>query len=223
MIPRFRDRKDAAQKLIPYLNKYRDQKVVILAIPRGGIPIAHPIAKTYNFPLDLLMTKKIGHPFQPEFAIGAVSPEDYIIDDQFSVDQTYIDSEVKRIRESLKERYKKCMGDHKPVGLENKVVIIIDDGVATGHTILSAIKMLRQKKPKKIVVAVPVAPGETAEKIKREVDDFICLYTPTPFIGVGLHYLDFSPVYDDEAIHLVKDANHFEENHINNNYGIFSK
>jgi putative phosphoribosyl transferase len=208
---RFKNRNDAAQKLIPYLNKYRNESGVVLAVPRGGVPIAYPIAKAYNLPLELLMTKKIGHPAHPEFAIGAVSLEDHFIDDQFGVPQTYIDNEIKKIRESLKERYKLFMGNHKPVGLENKVVIIVDDGVATGNTILSAIKMLRKSNPKKIVVAVPVAPPDTAEKIKRYVDDFICLSTPVPFIGVGLHYLDFTQVSDEEVIQLIRDANQFED------------
>jgi putative phosphoribosyl transferase len=207
---RFKNRIDAAQKLIPYLARYRNEQGVVLAVPRGGVPVAYPIAKAYNFPLELLMTKKIGHPAHEEFAIGAVSLEDYIIDEQIEVPSSYIDQEVYRIREALKENYKKFMGNHNPIDLKNKVVIIVDDGIATGNTILSSIRMLRQREPKKIVVAVPVAPPDTIEKIKTQVDDFICLYTPEPFIGVGLHYMDFSQVNDEEVIHLLRDANHFE-------------
>jgi putative phosphoribosyl transferase len=207
---RFKDRNDAAQQLIPHLEKYKNEKGMVLAVPRGGVPIAYLIAKTYNLPLELLMTKKIGHPFLSEYAIGAVSLEDEITDNRYGVPQSYIDNEVSRIRESLKERYKLFMGDHKPIDIENKIVIIVDDGVATGNTILSTIKMLRKRKPKKIVVAVPVAPPEVAKKIKQQVDDFICLYTPQPFIGVGLHYMNFTQVSDEEVIQLLKDANHFE-------------
>jgi len=207
---RFKDRNDAAQRLLPLLNKYRNEQGIVLAVPRGGVPIAHPIAKAYNLPLELLMTKKIGHPAHAEYAIGAVSLEDHIVDEQFNIPQVYINTEVNRIRESLKERYKFFMGNHKPLSLENKVVIIIDDGIATGNTILSSIKMLRRRKPKKIVVAVPVASSDASEKIKKEVDDFICLYTPEPFIGVGLHYIDFTQVSDEEVIRLLKDANRFE-------------
>jgi putative phosphoribosyl transferase len=207
----FKDRGDAAQKLIPYLRKYRNEECVLLAIPRGGVPIAYPIAKTFNFPLELLMTKKIAYPGHDEFAIGAVSLEDHIVDENFGVPKPYIDNEVRRIRESLKEKYKVLMGDHNPIELKNKVIIIIDDGVATGNTILSSIKMLRNTKPKKIVVAIPLAPPDTAKKIKEQVDDFICVYTPEPFIGVGLHYLDFTQVEDDEVKRLLRDANHFED------------
>lgn len=206
---RFKDRNDAASKLIPYLDKYKDEKGVVLAIPRGGVPIAYHIAKKFNLPLELLMTKKIGHPAHEEFAIGAVSMEGHIIDEERDISQSYIDKEVTRIRKALKESYKKFMGDHIPLSLEHKVVIIIDDGVATGNTILSSIKMLRQRNPKKIVVAVPVASYEAAEKIRKLVDDFICLYIPTPFVGVGMHYFNFTQVSDEEVIQLLKDANHF--------------
>jgi putative phosphoribosyl transferase len=211
MIIRFRNRNDAAQRLLPYLGKYAKEQSVVLAVPRGGVPIGYPIAKSFNLPLELLMTKKIGHPAYEEFAIGAVSLEDHIIDDQHGVPQSYIDSEVNRIKDSLKERYNYFMSDHKPVSLKGKIVIIVDDGVATGNTILSSIKMLRRKDPEKIVVAVPVSSKQAAEKIKQQVDDFICLYMPEPFIGVGMHYTDFSQVSDEEVVQLLKDANHFED------------
>jgi predicted phosphoribosyltransferase len=211
MFMRFKNREDAAQRLLPHLSIYRNEQSVVLAVPRGGVPIAYPIAKSYNLPLELLMTKKIGHPAHQEFAIGAVSLEGYIIENQHGVPQTYIDNEVKRIKESLKERYNYFMSNHKPISLKDKTVIIVDDGIATGNTILSAIKMLRQAGTKKIVVAVPVSTYQAAEKIKQQVDDFICLYMPEPFIGVGLHYIDFSQVSDEEVVQLLKDANHFED------------
>ena len=207
----FKDREDAALKLLPLLEKYKNDPGVILAVPRGGVPVAYHIALDFNMPLELLMTKKIGHPSHSEYAIGAVSPEDYIVDEFPGIPVSWIDSEVKRIREDLNERYKKFMGNHKPVDLKGKVVIIIDDGIATGNTILSAIKMIRRHEPGKIVVAVPVAPPSAAEKFKKLVDDFICVYTPEPFIGVGLHYEDFSEVSDEEVIRLLKEVNRFED------------
>lgn len=212
---RFKDRKDAAMKLIPYLEKYKNEPGVILAVPRGGVPIAYYIAKKYNMPLELLMTKKIGHPSNPEFAIGAVSLEGYIVDEELNIPKSFIDENVLKIRKNLEERYTYFMGNKKPVDLENKVVIIIDDGIATGNTILSSIKMLRKRKPKKIVVAVPVAPLQTVLKIKKVVDDFICPYIPENFIGVGLHYDDFSQVNDNEVIRLLREVNHFKSIHAN--------
>jgi predicted phosphoribosyltransferase len=208
---RFKDRKDAANQLIPYLNKYRNEQGIVLAVPRGGVPVAYYIAKHYHFPLELLMTKKIGHPSNPEFAIGAVSLEDYIIDERQNISKSYIAEEIKAIRKNLVERYKLFMGDHKPVNFENKVIIIVDDGVATGNTILSSIAMLKKKKPKKIVVAVPVAPPSTAIKIKNAVDDFICPHMPEDFFGVGYHYLDFSEISDEEVIQLLKEINSFKK------------
>ncbi|MGZ3920812.1 MAG: phosphoribosyltransferase, partial [Bacteroidia bacterium] len=155
--------------------------------------------------------KKIGHPSNPEFAIGAVSLEDYIIDERQDISKSYIDEQVKAIRTNLKERYKLFMGDHKPIELKNKTIIIVDDGIATGNTVLSSIKMLRKQSPEKIVVAVPVAPRQTAIKMKKEVDDFICPYLPEDFFGVGYHYLDFSEVSDKEVIRLLKEIDEFKK------------
>ncbi|MGZ4044370.1 MAG: phosphoribosyltransferase [Bacteroidia bacterium] len=208
---RYKDRPDAAFQLIPYLDKYKNDKGVVLAVPRGGVPIAYYVAKHYNFPLELLMIKKIGHPSNPEFAIGAVSLEDYIIDERQDISKSYIDEQVKAIRTNLKERYKLFMGDHKPIELKNKTIIIVDDGIATGNTVLSSIKMLRKQSPEKIVVAVPVAPRQTAIKMKKEVDDFICPYLPEDFFGVGYHYLDFSEVSDKEVIRLLKEIDEFKK------------
>src|SRR5438094_586340 len=140
----FKDRYDAAMKLIPHLKKYKDEDVIVLAVPRGGVPIGYHIAKNYNFPLELLLTKKIGHPWSNELAIGAVSLENHIIDDRHNIPESYIESEIERIRQSLKERYKKFMGNRKPADVENKIVIIVDDGIATGNTLLAAIRMIRQ-------------------------------------------------------------------------------
>lgn len=210
MDQKFINRDDAAFKLLPLLSKYRNEQGVVLAVPRGGVPIGYHIARSFGMPLELLMTKKIPHPQHEEFAVGAVSLEDHIVDERLGLPKSYIESEIERIRKSLKERYAYFMGNHKPVDLQNKVVILIDDGIATGNTILSSIKMLRKKKPKKIVVAVPVAPAEALQKLKKEVDDLICVLTPHPFVGVGLHYVDFSQVDDEEVMKLLRDANHID-------------
>jgi predicted phosphoribosyltransferase len=194
-------------KLIPLLAKYKNEEGVVLAVPRGGVPIGYYIAMEYNFPLEILLTKKIGHPGSSELAIGAVSLENEVIDDRHNISDAYIEEQVQIIRKSLQERYKKFMGDRKPMDLENKIVIIVDDGIATGNTILAAIKMIRAKHPKKIVVAVPVAPPRTAIVIEKEVDDFVCVSIPEEFFGVGQFYHDFSQVTDREVIELLKEAN----------------
>src|SRR5438034_2582118 len=198
----FSDRYDAAMQLAQRLEKYKDEDGVILAVPRGGVPIGYYLAKHLDFTLDLLMTKKLGHPANDEFAIGAVGIESIIIEEAYQIPKEYIQQQTKRIRQELIERYKKFMGDREPAVLKNKIVIVVDDGVATGRTILATLKMLRSKEPKKLVVAVPVAAQEAAEKIKQEVDDFICLYIPEPFYGVGRFYKDFSQTSDEEVAAL---------------------
>lgn len=203
----FHDRDDAAMKMIPLLSGYKNEEGVVLAVPRGGVPIGFRIAMEYNFPLELLLTKKIGHPSNEELAIGAVSLENEVIDDRFTIPQTFIEEQIKKIRKSLQERYKKFMGDRQPVDLYHKTVIIIDDGIATGNTMMAAIKLIRARQPKQIVVAVPVAPLRTANKIKELVEDFVCMHIPDFFSGVGQFYRDFSQVSDAEVIQLMKKAN----------------
>lgn len=207
----FKNRYDAAMRLIPLLQKYKNDRGVVMAVPRGGVALGYFIAKHYNFPMELILTKKIGHPFNSEFAIGAVGLDAEIINEREDVPEAYLKKEIKRIRESLRERQKKFMGNLKPLDLKGKTVIIVDDGIATGNTILASIEMMRHKEPKKIVVAVPVAPPSTAKKIKARADDFICLHTPIDFFGVGQFYDDFSEVSDEEVVHYIKEANGFHQ------------
>lgn len=203
----FLDRYDAALKLIPLLAKYKNEQSVILAVPRGGVPIGYYLAKYFDFPLDLLMAKKIGHPANEEFAIGAVGMEGSIIDTAFNVPKSYIDKEISRIRKSLNDRYKKFMGNTPPVDLKGKIVIVVDDGVATGKTILVSLRLLRSRKAAKLVVAVPVASAEAARLISAEADEFICVNVPQPFYGVGRFYRDFSETTDDEVITMLAELN----------------
>ena len=153
------------------------------------------------------MSKKIGHPFNEEFAIGAVGLENEIIEETQNISPRYLKEVTEKIHSQLKERYKKFMGDRKPLDIRGKTIIIVDDGIATGRTILATLKMLRSKKPLKIVVATPVSSEEAAERIKKEVDDFVCLYTPSPFYGVGNFYHDFSQTTDEQVISLLKEFN----------------
>ncbi|MBK9013957.1 MAG: phosphoribosyltransferase [Saprospiraceae bacterium] len=203
----FRNRFDAAQQLAPLLEKYRNEKGVILAVPRGGVPIGHYLAKYFGFPLELLLTKKLGHPLQPEFAIGAVTLEDSFVDEGFDLPPDFIEKEITRIRKELQRRYKSFMGDRKPIDLKGKTVIVVDDGIATGRTIMAAIKLLRKKQPKWLVVAVPVAPPSAASEFEGLVDDFICVYTPEDFFGVGGFYEDFEQVEDSEVMALLRELN----------------
>jgi putative phosphoribosyl transferase len=157
----FSNRHDAATKLIPRLRKYCSEQGAVMAVPRGGVPIGYEIAKEFNLPLQLLMTKKIGHPLNPEVAIGSVGLEDQFVDVTVGIPLRYIDEQVQLIRKSLKDRYSHFMGESPAIAIEDKVVIITDDGVATGHTILGSIRMMRPRHPKKIVVAVRKRCGST--------------------------------------------------------------
>jgi putative phosphoribosyl transferase len=200
----FENRYDAAMQLIPLLKKYEQENTVVLAIPRGAVPMGYYIAKELNLPLDILLSKKIGHPGNPELAIGSVSLKGRIIDPRFALDQDYIQHETVKIRAMLKERHKKFMGNRPSIELNNKTVIIVDDGIATGNTMLASIDLIRHHAPKKIVVATPVASQEAALAIKQKADDFICLHVPEDFVAVGQFYDYFTQVTDEEVIFFLE-------------------
>lgn len=211
----YTDRQNAALKLISLLEKFKNDNCVILAIPRGGVPIGYYIARKFHFPMDLLLTKKIGHPLNKEVAIGAVSLEDEIVDNYPYINVGYIENQIEEIRESLKKRYENFVGGRTLVNVKNKTVIIVDDGIATGNTLLAAIKMIRGKSPKKIVVAVPVAPTDSAQKISDNVDEFICPIITDDFRGVGSFYLNFSQVSDEVVVEFMNKINRLETKSIN--------
>lgn len=199
-----RNREEAAKLLANQLEKYKDQDGVILAIPRGGVPVAAPIARHLHMPLDLALVKKIGHPANPEFAIGSVSLHTITIDTTLNVPESYVTTEAARVQEQLHEKYKLFMGNRKPVGLQNKVVIIVDDGIATGKTLLATIALVKAQKPLKIIVAVPVAPPEVLSKIEQQADEVVCLFTPPNFEAVGQFYKEFKQTSDEEVMRLLQ-------------------
>jgi putative phosphoribosyl transferase len=199
-----RNREEAAEMLADRLEKYKGRKGVVLAIPRGGVPVAAPIAERLGMPLEVVVSKKIGHPSNPEFAIGAVSLEDVEVDERMDVPHEYIRAEVARIRESLQKKYKLFMGNRQPVELKDRIVIIVDDGIATGKTLLSTVELVKKKQPAKIVVAVPVAPQAAIERFKGIVDEVICLLVPPFFQAVGQFYQEFTQTSDEEVIELLQ-------------------
>lgn len=201
----FNNREDAALKLAEKLEKYKNTNGVILAIPRGGVPIGFTISKKLNLPLEIILSKKIGHPFNPEYAIGSVTMNNIIINENNNdVSKEYIQKEHLKILNKLKEKYKIFMGEQNQTDLKNKTVIIVDDGIATGNTILAALEDIKQNKPKEIVIATPVAPISVASKISKLVNEFICLELPLEFMAVGQFYNNFSQVSDEEVIDLIK-------------------
>lgn len=203
----FRDRKEAGFLLAEKLIHYRNTNSVILAVPRGGVPIGYEIARKLQLPLDIVLSKKIGHPFNKEFAIGAISLDATIVDEHPDVPNEYIEQEIIRLQKSLKEKYTLYRGHLSPISVEGKTVILVDDGIATGNTLLACIAMLRKKKPSKIVVAVPVLPYETIKIFEKNTDEFIYLMAPEYFRGVGGFYEEFQQVEDEEVIQMLSAPN----------------
>ncbi|MGB5780444.1 MAG: phosphoribosyltransferase family protein [Eudoraea sp.] len=205
----FKDRIDAGIQLANKLLPFKDKEVVVLAIPRGGLPIGAIVAKALQAPLDVALSKKIGHPYNREYAIGAVSLENIILNDVSGIHKNYIAEETERIREKLKKRHQQYYQNRQPEELKDKVVIIIDDGIATGNTIRVTAEMVRTQKPKKVIVAIPVAPPSAVKSLEDSphIDQVICLQTPSDFMAVGQFYDFFNQVSDEEAIQLLEECN----------------
>lgn len=196
----FRDRLEAGMLLAAKLKKYKNDTGIVLAVPRGGVPVAYAVARELDFPIEIVLTKKIGHPANKEYAIGAASLNDYFIVPHENISEEYIAKELIVIRKRLKEMYKKFMGDREPESLEGKTIIVIDDGIATGNTLLGTVNVLRKSKPGKIIIAAPVASESAVDKLSTEVDEVITVLIPEIFYGVGAFYEDFRQVTDEEVM-----------------------
>lgn len=199
----FRDRIEAGQLLAAKLRKFKNDPGIVLAVPRGGVPVAYAVAKELGFPLEIVLTKKIGHPANKEYAIGAASLTDYFVIPHENVSEEYIQRELGKIRNRLKEMYTQFMGDREPENLKGKTVIVIDDGIATGNTLLGTVNVLRKSNPAKIVIGVPVASQSAVQKLSKEVDEVIAVMTPEVFHGVGAFYEDFEQVSDEEVMYYL--------------------
>ena len=195
----FRDRIHAGTLLAAKLKKYKGKKGIVLAVPRGGVPVAYAVAKELELPVEIVLTKKIGHPLNKEYAIGAASLTDHFVIPHKNVSEEYIQNEIKMIRVRLKEMYKQFMGDRESEPITGKTVIVIDDGIATGNTLLGTIHVLRKNEPGKIVVAAPVASRSAVEKLAEEADEIVVVLQPEEFYGVGAFYEDFTQVSDEEV------------------------
>jgi putative phosphoribosyl transferase len=204
---KLKDRKEAGILLSEKLKKYQDSNTIVLAIPRGGVPVGYEIAKILNLPLDIILSKKIGHPLNKEFAIGAITIDATIIDEHPEVPKQYINDEIIRLKELLREKYQLYMGNREPLEVKSKNVIVVDDGIATGNTLLACISMLRKRKPAKIIVVAPVLPLDVLEIFEQQADEFIYLITANNFRSVGAFYDQFHQVEDDEVIQMLRITN----------------
>ncbi len=203
----FKNRTEAGRLLAQALKQYCDQDVVVYAIPRGGVVVGIEIAHFLRAPLDLVITRKIGHPFQEEYAIAAVAEDGHMLGSKVqlqALDSVWLNQEIDRQRQEARRRREKYLGNRPKIDVQGKTAILVDDGIATGITLLLAIQELKHSKCKRIVVAVPVAPKSTAVQIKEEVDEFIALDIPEVYLGaVGAYYGNFAQVEDEEVIAIL--------------------
>jgi putative phosphoribosyl transferase len=184
---------------------------VVLALPRGGVPVAAEVARVLNAPLDLVIVRKIGVPWQPELAAAAVidgKDAQIVVNEEVcteaNISRSQIDEMAKKELDEIDRRAKLYLKDRPRVPIAGRSAIVVDDGIATGTTIRAVIKALRLKQPKSILLAVPVAPKEAIAALRAETDDIVCLETPKPFWGISLHYSDFHQVPDEEVIRILE-------------------
>lgn len=200
---RFSDRTEAGQKLAQALERYRGQDGIVYPLPRGGVALGVEIARALTMPLDLVIPRKIGHPHNPEYAIGAVTEEGDLVVNQWEVsrvDLHWLDQQVAKERQEARRRRELYLGERKPLPAGGKTAILVDDGIATGLTMRAAIRDLKNRHPERIVVAIPVAPRDTAERLAMEVDDVVGLEITDAYRGSVSAYYDYFPQLTDEEV-----------------------
>ena len=202
----FLDRRDAGRALVEQLQAYRGSDALVLAIPRGGVVVAHPIAKELGLELDILLVKKLGHPDNPEFAVGAVTLHDVHLDPRIDLPPDELERSVADMRAQIRAREQRYRGDRPAPRVAGRTVIVVDDGVATGHTLLATLALLRRSRPARIVAALPVLPASFVHTLHSTVDEEVHLFAPSDLQSVGQYYADFSAVEDDEVVRLLNDA-----------------
>jgi putative phosphoribosyl transferase len=203
----FKNRIEAGQKLASAL-KNVDKNAIVLAIPRGGVVVGFEVARAFHIPLDIIITRKIGAPGNPELAIGAVAEDGtYLLDnslvEMMGIPQDYIEGEVENQKAEIKRRLQRYRGSAPSPNLAKREVILVDDGVATGSTVKAALRFLRKIGVKNLIVAIPVGPADTIKELKRDADHVVCLQTPDPFYAIGEFYEDFDQTSDEEVIDLL--------------------
>jgi putative phosphoribosyl transferase len=207
----FINRSDAGRRLATALARYRSQKPVVLALPRGGVPVAAQVAEHLGAPLDLILVRKIGVPFQPELAMGAVvdGSAPLIVRNEDVIRSTAVgaadfETICKRELAEIERRRRHYLGGRAAVEVQGRTAIVIDDGIATGATTRAALRATRARNPARLVLAVPVAAADTLKELGAEVDDIVCLESPEDFDAIGLFYDDFRQVTDREVIAILR-------------------
>lgn len=208
----FRDRAEAGRLLAAELGRRKlPAKVIVLALPRGGVPIGFEVAKALHAPLDVVVVRKVGVPWQPELAMGAIAGKtepvlNWDLISELRISQEEIDAALAKERAEVERREKLYRRGRPPLELRGRTALLVDDGLATGSTMLVAARYARALKPAKTIIAVPVASIEASERLKKEADDFVCLATPVSFFAVGEWFLDFRQVNDAEVQRLFEES-----------------
>jgi putative phosphoribosyl transferase len=209
----FRDRAEAGRRLAQRLMPYAARHPVVLALPRGGVPVAFEVARALRAPLDLIFVRKIGAPSHAEFGLGAIvdgaHPQVVLNEeavDRLHVPPRYIREETERQLREIERRREHYLAGRRPLDVAGRVTIVVDDGIATGGTARAALKGLSRARPACLILAVPVAPQDTLARLASEADEVVCLRTPEPFYAVGEHYDDFSQTSDREVMRLLDEA-----------------
>ncbi len=208
----FENRTDAGRQLAQALGAYAGRSdLIVLALPRGGVPVAYEVARALKAPLDLLIVRKLGTPGNPELAMGAIASGGASVLNRdvvsiYRISDEVIENAAAKERQELERRERLYRGDRPYPDIENRCIIVVDDGIATGATMRAGLAALRQRNPSCIVVAVPLAPVDTVERLRAEVDEVVCLMTPEPFFAVGQGYRDFSQTTDDEVREILTRA-----------------
>lgn len=201
----FKDRIDAGRALAEAVaRRVAESDVCVLALPRGGVPVAAEVARRLGAPLDVLVVRKIGAPGQPELAVGALASGDVLVMNDaltpyFSGAEEAIEATVRRERAELARRERAYRGERPPLEVKGRTAILVDDGIATGSTMRAAIQALRERQARRIIVAVPTAPPDACEILRESADEVVCVDTPEPFIAVGRWYRDFEQTTDEEV------------------------
>ncbi|MCA6106524.1 phosphoribosyltransferase [Bradyrhizobium sp. CNPSo 4026] len=209
----FADRREAGRRLVTALAKFGNDNPVVLALPRGGVPVAFEVAQALNAPLDVVLVRKIGAPGHEELGLGAVvdgAKAQVVMNDEIvraiEPGADYLKAETSRQLAEIERRRRLYRDSEPPVDIADRTVIVIDDGIATGGTMRAVLKALSRVGVRRLVLAVPVAPRDTLESLKAEADEIICLMTPESFFAVGMHYRDFNQTSDREVVELLRRA-----------------
>jgi putative phosphoribosyl transferase len=211
--PIFADRREAGRQLARALMRYSSENPLVLALPRGGVPVAFEVARALGADLDLLLVRKIGAPGQEELGLGALvdgsDPEVVWNEEAIRLvqpSQDYLAGETQRQLREIERRRKRYFGDRPPASPKGRAVIVVDDGIATGGTVRSALRALRRTGAKRLILAVPVCPRDAAAALRNDADEVVCLAAPEPFYAVGLHYGNFEQTSDEEVAALLESA-----------------